>query len=57
MDALKPFAKNSDRHHIVKLNFVPVNSGGINAMSPGTLTGKIDDANVEILVLPVRCTD
>ena len=57
MDALKPFAKNSDRHHIVKLNFVPVNSGGINAMSPGTLTCKIDDANVEILVLPVRCTD
>ncbi len=57
MEALKPFAKSGDRYHIVKLNFVPVNSGGINAMSPGTLTGKIDDANVEILVLPVRCTD
>ena len=56
MDALKPFAKNSDRHHIVKLNFVPAN-GGINATSPGVLTGKIDEASVEILVLPVRCTD
>ena len=57
MDALKPFAKNSGRLHIVKLNFVPANNGGINATSPGVLTGKIDEASVEILVLPVRCTD
>lgn len=57
MGALKPFAKSDDRHHLVKLNFVPANNGGINATSPGTLTGKINGAEVEILVLPVRCTD